>query len=79
MIAIGVRVARVAGLDRVDAGLGDVFRRVEVRFADRQADDVLALGLECGRTGGHGEGRGGLDALDATGDLQAHDTFSMCG
>ena len=46
----------------------DVRRRIEIRLAGAEADDVLALGLEAGGAGGDGEGRRGLDALDASRD-----------
>lgn len=35
-----------AAAECVDPGLDDVFRRVEVRFADLQMDDVVPFGFE---------------------------------
>ena len=63
--AVDIRVTREAAADRRDAGLGDVRRRVEIRLAGTEADDVLALGLEACRARGDGERGRGLDALDA--------------
>jgi len=37
-------------VDRRDGGILDMLRRIEVRFAGSQSDDVLALGFQFGRT-----------------------------
>ena len=54
-------------MDRLDAGLGDVLRCVEIRLARREGNDVLAFGLELGGPGCHGEGGGGLNLLNTLG------------
>ena len=46
--------------------------RVEIGLADAESDDVLALGLELGDAAREGDGRGGLDALDALGEYDGH-------
>ena len=66
--AVHIGVAGEAALDGIDAGLRDVRRRVEVRLAGAEADDVLAFRLQAGGAGGDGERGRGLDALDASGD-----------
>ena len=40
------RIAREAAADRLDAGIRDLRGRVEIRLADAEPDDVLALRLE---------------------------------
>src|SRR5262249_43436418 len=62
---LDVRVAREATADRVDAGLTDVCRRVEIGLSGPQTDDVLALRLEAGSTGGYRERWRGAGALEA--------------
>ena len=59
------RVAREALADRFDAGVRDVRGRVEIGLAGAEADDVLAFRLELRDAAREGDGRGGLDALDA--------------
>jgi hypothetical protein len=70
--ALDVGVAREAALDRLDAGRGDVRRRVEIGLTGAEADDILALGLQARGQRGDGEGGRGLDALGAAGDGWAH-------
>jgi hypothetical protein len=41
---------------------------VEIRLAGAESDDVFAFRLQAGGTGGDGERRRGLDALDASRD-----------
>ena len=55
-------------LDRLDRGVLDVVRRVEVRLARRQPDDVAALGLQRHGLVGNGDGGGRLDAVERVGD-----------
>ena len=50
-----------------NSGVDDVARGVEIRLAGAQADHILALRLELLGAVGHGEGRGGFDALHAAG------------
>jgi predicted AAA+ superfamily ATPase len=62
----------VLGEARVDGGDGrvlDVLGGVEIRFAHAQADDVPAFGLEFGGLRRDGQGRGGLDVLNAAGEF----------
>jgi hypothetical protein len=56
MMAIGIGVTREAAADRGDAGFGDVGRRVEIRFANRQADDIQPLAPQLRGACGHGKG-----------------------
>src|SRR6185436_16516394 len=70
--AVDVRVTREALADRVDTRVRDVDRRVEVRLAGTQADDVLALGLQFRGARGDGESGRGLDALNASAELIWH-------
>ena len=51
------RVFGVARRQRADGGVLDVLRRVEVRLAGAEADDVFAFGLEGIGLGGDREGR----------------------
>jgi len=44
----GSRCTPVAGVQRVLGGLFDIFGRVEVRFPDREVDDVDAVGRQFG-------------------------------
>ena len=50
------RIVRVVAVDGVDTGLLGRFGRVEVGFADAQADDVDALGFQFTTLVGHGQG-----------------------
>ena len=59
------RVAVLALADRADARLLHVQRRREVRLADAEADDVLALRGERGDFGQHDEGVLGAEGLGA--------------
>ena len=59
-------------IDRLDGRGLDVIRGVEVRLPGAQPDDVLAGGLEGLGPGIDGEGGGGLDGLDAGGELDSH-------
>jgi hypothetical protein len=45
----------MAVLQRLDRGFDDVGGRREIRLADAEIDDVLALGREFGRACKHGE------------------------
>jgi hypothetical protein len=47
-------------VDRGDGRVLDVLGGVEIRFADTQADDVLAFGLQLRGAGGDGQGGEGL-------------------
>jgi len=67
-------VAVVPVADGLDAGLADVRGGLEVRLAGAETDDVGAVGLHALGLGGGGQGHGGLDALDALGDV--HDSVS---
>ena len=51
-----------AGSEGLAAGLDDVLRGVEVRFADLEVDDVLALGFQCASANEDLEGRLGAEA-----------------
>ena len=55
--ALRRRVAVVAVAQRLDGGLDDMRRRLEVGLADAEVDDVLALALERVGAGEHLEGR----------------------
>jgi hypothetical protein len=72
-------VAREAGPDRSDAGLGNVRGRVEVGLAYTETDDVATFGLEPCDPARERDGRGGLDAADAGGDFDGHCGGSGCG
>ena len=48
-----------------DRRILDVLRRVEIRLARAEPDDILAFCLESGRARGNGERRRGLDGLNA--------------
>ena len=63
-VDIGV-LRRTTFADRLDRGFLDVVRRVEVRLAGAQADDVAAGRFERARLVGHRDGRRRLDALEA--------------
>ena len=65
--AVDRGIARDPLANGLDARICDMRRRVEIRFAGRQSDDVFAFGFELGGPGGHGEGRGGLNLLNALG------------
>ncbi len=52
-------------VDRGNRRILDVLRRIEIRFARAQTDDVLAFRLQLCRACGNGKGRGGLDCLYA--------------
>ncbi len=59
-------------VDRRDGGILDVLRRIEVRFAGPQSDDVLALGFQFGRTRGDSESGRGLDGLYTGGERHGY-------
>src|SRR5262249_59839021 len=67
--ALDVRVLRGARVERLLRGLLDERRRVEVRLARAEADDVDAGGLELRGLGGDGEGRGRFDDGQPAGEL----------
>jgi hypothetical protein len=50
-----------AGGQRLGGGVLDVLRRVEVRFAGAESDDVLAGGLHGFGLGINGQGEGGRE------------------
>ena len=54
--AAGRRVFGEPGGERLGGGVLDVLRRVEIRFAGAEADDVLARGLHGLGLGVNGEG-----------------------
>src|ERR1700722_6094599 len=56
-------------------------RRVEIRLACGQSDDVLTLGLEFGGPSRHRKCRGGLDLLNALGNghWQGGNSYVKCG
>src|SRR5699024_6457310 len=66
------RVFRLAGVERLLGRVLDVFRRVEIRFAGAQADDVVAGGFHFRRAGGDGQGWGRFYALDAVCEFNGH-------
>jgi hypothetical protein len=70
--AVDIRVTREALADRVDAGVGNVRGRVEIRLAGTQADDVLALGFQFRGTRGDCESGRRLDALNAARELDGN-------
>ena len=56
------RIFCLAALDRLDRRVLDVVRRVEIRLADRQRNDVPPLGFEIARLLRHRHGGGGFYA-----------------
>ncbi len=50
-------VLGATGLERLDRGVLDVLRRVEIRLSGTEAGDVLPFGLHFFRLGGDGEGQ----------------------
>ncbi len=62
-----IGIVRLVVLDGADRRVLDVARRVEVRFALRERDHVLALGDHVPRLGRDGDGQAGLDAVEAFG------------
>ena len=65
--AVHLGVLRVAGANGGDGRVLHRLRRVEVRFAGAEADDVVAGRLELGGARGHGHRRRRLDAAEALG------------
>ena len=61
-------VVRLARSERRGRSLPDVERRVEVRLADLEVDDLAALPLELARPGEHAERRLGSEPLEAVGE-----------
>ena len=76
--ALGRRVAVMAVAQRLDGGLDDVLRRLEVGLADAEVDDGLALALELGGARQHLEGRLRPQALQVRHELQ-HGISPICG
>ena len=70
------RIFRLAALDGGDGGALDVVRRVEIRLADRQRDDVAPGGFQIARFLRHRDGRGGFDAQQGVGN-ESHDGFFL--
>ena len=66
------RIFRLAALDGGDGGALDIVRRVEIRLADRQRDDVAPGGFQFARFLRHRDGRGGLDPQQGVGN-EGHD------
>src|SRR5262249_51274334 len=69
-------VLREPARQRLARGRLDVLRRLEIGLAGRQVDDVASLGTQGRRLGRQAEGRGGLDAAHARGELEGHDRRS---
>jgi hypothetical protein len=65
----------MAGPQRLDGGLADVVRRVEVGLADLEVDDLAALGLEGPGPGQHLERRFGAEAGHAV--CESHRNLSL--
>ena len=65
--AVDVGVLGLVLAQRFDRGVLDVVGRRQIGLAGRQVDDIAALGLQLARLGRHGDGLGGLDAVDAVG------------
>ena len=65
------RVLGLAAADRIDRRLLDVVGRVEIRLADREADDIDARGFQLARLLGHRDGRGRLHPREGVGE-KAH-------
>src|SRR4030095_4837731 len=63
--AFDPRVARVAFANRLDARIRDVRRRIKIRLAGAETDDVLAFRLQLRDAAGEGDCGRRLDALDA--------------
>src|SRR4029453_1418929 len=76
--AVDVGVFGVAGHDRLDRGLLDVVRRVEIRLAGAQADDVSPGRLQLARLAGDGDGGRRFDAGQTLGD-EGHDRSRQVG
>ena len=60
-------ITRLALVDRTLGRRADVFRRVEIRLACAQTDDIAALCLQLGRLGGDGDGGRGFDTGEGIG------------
>ena len=69
------RVLRFTAVDRLDGGLLDVVRRVEIRLASAKADYVAAFGLEVAGFLRDGNGGRGLYAGKGIGE-EGHDVWS---
>src|SRR5258706_1495227 len=70
---IDIRVARESAVDRLHTGRSNVRWRVEIRLPGAQADDIPALGLQARDQRRHGQSRGRLDALRASGNSYGHE------
>jgi hypothetical protein len=70
--ALDGRVLGAPGADGLDRRGLDVLRRIEIRLAGAEADDVAAGALEFLGLGGHGQGRRRLDAGDPLGEAKVH-------
>ena len=60
-------IARLALINRALGGDADVFRRVKIRLARAQTNDIAALCLQLGRFGGDGDGGRGFDTGEGIG------------
>jgi glutamine synthetase len=69
----------VALADRGNAGIGDVRRRVEVRLAGPERNDVLALGAQLRGAGSDGKSRRRFDAVDALSEADTHEEVPYGG
>ena len=65
-------VVRLAGSDRGDAGLGDVWWRLEVGLADLEMDHVAPRGLERARPREDGKRALGAEPTDGRRDRRPH-------
>ena len=63
--AVGGGIAVMAVAQRLAGGLDDMGRSLEVRLADAEIDDLLALGLQGLGAGEHFEGGLGAQAAHA--------------
>ena len=75
--AVGRRVAVVAVAQGLHRRLDDMLRRREIRLADAEIDDVLALPLQFGGARQHGEGVFLADAGEGGGDMKGHDGLDV--
>ncbi|MGH9847447.1 MAG: hypothetical protein ACREEM_52810 [Blastocatellia bacterium] len=57
----------LALVDRLDARITDVFRGVEIRLADAEGNDVLALALKCADFGQDNESVFGAEIVRSAG------------
>ena len=75
--AVGGRVLGLAIADRLDGGLLDIVRRVEIRLACAEANHVMTGPFQLIGLGGDGNGGGRLYAVQGIGEAEGvgHEVF----